>query len=78
MFIAWLHQETNYTFNGSAPITGLTVREELTLQLGHLILQEQKEEQRRHDGQRRKYSEPRRSTTEAMDEFTDRFPHGYD
>jgi len=38
----WLHSETEYTFNGDAPIAGLTPAELDALQLGKLIENEQR------------------------------------
>lgn len=46
LFDAWLHEKTSYTYNGDAPITGLTQFELDKLELGFLIQQERAEEQR--------------------------------
>lgn len=62
----------SYTYNGDAPITGLTQFEYDKAQLGYLVRQEQQEQQAENARRGRKYSEPRRSTDEAMREFSDR------
>lgn len=78
-YLAWLHENTNYTFHGDAPITGLTLREETCLQLGHIVIQEKEKEQARHGGRgRRKYSKPARTDKEAMREFVSKHSRGFD
>lgn len=58
-----------YSFMGDRPMTGLTRREELLLQLGFLVEQEQKEKQRNQTSGRRRYSKPRKTRKEAMDDY---------
>jgi len=40
-FLWWLHSEASYTFNGDAPIAGLTPNELDVLKLGKLVENEQ-------------------------------------
>lgn len=40
----WLHSETQYTYHGDAPLTGLTQFELDKLQLGWIVRQEQRDE----------------------------------
>ena len=49
-FDVWLH-ELGYTYNGDAPITGLTPLERDKLQLGWIVRQERKENAYQADGQ---------------------------
>lgn len=44
MFTDWLH-EKGYTFNGNAPISGLTPMEMTIEQLGHILRQERQEDE---------------------------------
>lgn len=69
--MAWLHEDCGYTFNGSSPITGLTPREELTLNLGFLIKQEQMEEQQKEaSGENVRKSSPKyKSQQEALNAY---------
>lgn len=39
----WLQSETGYTFNGEAPVSGLTRHELDFLMLGHLVAKEQED-----------------------------------
>lgn len=43
MFLDWLHDK-GYTFNGNAPISGLTPGELTLEQLGHVLRQEESED----------------------------------
>lgn len=64
--------ERGYTFNGSAPMAGLTQLELNTLRLGHAIRQEKAEQRAENEKRGRKHTEPRRSTREALREFENR------
>lgn len=66
--IRFLH-EVGYTYNGDAPIGGLTPAEFEVLTLGHLVRQEQAEEQQESARRGRKHTKPRRTTREALREF---------
>lgn len=65
-----LHSK-GYTFNGDAPISGLTAGERNLIVLGHIVRNEQQEpdDSPGSPGSRRKYSEPKRTTDEAMEEY---------
>lgn len=39
----WLHSETNYTYNGDAPVDGLTQPEVDLLMLGNLVTAESRQ-----------------------------------
>lgn len=55
---------------GDRPITGLTRREELALQHGFLVEQEQQAEAQKHGpGGRRKYSKPAQTSRESALEY---------
>lgn len=70
--MAWVHKECGYTFNGDAPIAGLTQTELNVLRLGHAVRREQAEEQQESAKRGRKHTQPRRTTREALREFENR------
>lgn len=64
--------DQGYRYHGDAPIAGLTPAEIQMLQLGWMVRQEQQEQQQESARRGRKYSRPRRTTSEAMREFASR------
>lgn len=71
--MAWLHEETGYTFNGDAPIAGLTVREDLLLRLGRLVRNEKRQEQADAAGGPGQSSAHREARKQAKDNARQRF-----
>lgn len=70
-----MHEDAGYTFTGPNAITALTPQEELTLQLGFLIKQEQVEEERKKAeaggaGNQRRSTPKYRSEQEALAAYT--------
>lgn len=63
--------EKGYTFNGSAPISGLRQGEIAQIVLGHIVANEQEQEaaEEARGDKRRKYSSPKRSTDEALEDY---------
>lgn len=63
MFMDWLHDK-GYTFNGSAPIHGLTPMELTLEQLGHLLREEKQEDHAKDARHGHSHSKSRDSTRE--------------
>lgn len=63
MFTDWLHDK-GYTFNGSAPISGLTPMEMTIEQLGHVLRQERQEDEAQDSRHGHNHSKSRSSTRE--------------
>lgn len=68
MFVDWLHKK-GYTFNGPAPISGLTSMEMTLEQLGHILRMEQEEDKIKDATSQSTHSKSRSDTRRKAQEL---------